>query len=87
VNRAVAHGRAFGPAAGLVILRRLDSDPALAASHLLPSVRGDLLDRAGHAEAAAAAFRQAAALTRNNIERAILLGRAECVHPGPATVD
>jgi RNA polymerase sigma factor (sigma-70 family) len=78
VNRAVAHGRAYGPAAGLAILRPLDSDPALVATHLLPSVRGDLLARAGRAEAAAAAFREAASLTRNKTERALLLGRAEC---------
>jgi len=77
VNRAVAHGRAFGSEAGLAILRPLDTDPALAVSHLLPSVRGDLLARAGHADAAAAAFLDAAALTRNNTERALLLGRAE----------
>ena len=51
VNRAVAHGRAFGPDAGLAVLERLDAD-ALGDSPLVPSVRGDLLERAGlHAQA------------------------------------
>ena len=76
VNRAVAHGRAFGPDAGLAVLDGL-YDGALAQSHLVPTVRGDLLARAGRAEEAAAAFREAAALTRNETERRVLLGRAD----------
>jgi RNA polymerase sigma factor (sigma-70 family) len=76
VNRAVAHGRAFGPEAGLAVLDGLYDGP-LARSHLLPAVRGDLLARAGRAEEAAAAFREAAALTHNEPERKVLLGRAE----------
>jgi RNA polymerase sigma factor (sigma-70 family) len=75
VNRAVAHGRAFSPAAGLAVLDALDAD-ALRASPLLPSVRGDLLGRAGRAVAAAAAFREAAALSRNVAEQELLLARA-----------
>ena len=51
VNRAVAHGRAFGPDAGLAVLEELDAG-ALGDSPLVPSVRGDLLERAGlHAQA------------------------------------
>jgi predicted RNA polymerase sigma factor len=76
VNRAVAHGRAYGPAAGLEVLRPLRSDPALAASHLLPAVQGDLLARAGDVTAAVRAFQDAAALTRNEREREVLLRRA-----------
>ncbi|MDI6911086.1 sigma-70 family RNA polymerase sigma factor [Nocardioides sp.] len=81
VNRAVAHGRAFGPASGLAVL---DDVPvgALTGSHLLPSVRGDLLSRAGRSPEAAASFREAAALTRNESERALLLRRAEQCEPG-----
>ena len=75
VNRAVAHGRAFGAGAGLAVLDGID-DRALPESHLLPSVRGDLLARAGRAAEAAAAFRVAADRTRNDSERALLLGRA-----------
>ncbi|MGZ4485791.1 MAG: RNA polymerase sigma factor [Nocardioidaceae bacterium] len=76
VNRAVAHGRAFGSAAGLAVLDAVD-DPALTDSHLLHSVRGDLLARAGRAEESAAAFREAARRTRNEQERSLLLARAE----------
>ena len=62
VNRAVAHGRAFGPDAGLAVLAALDAD-ALGDSPLVPSVRGDLLERAGlHAEAAEAFTRGGRAL-------------------------
>lgn len=75
VNRAVAHGRAFGPGAGLAVLAALPAD-SLPGSHLLPSVRGDLLARAGRHLEAAAEFRAAAALTRNQSERAVLLRRA-----------
>jgi RNA polymerase sigma factor (sigma-70 family) len=75
VNRAVAHGRAFGAGAGLAILDGL-APGALAGSHLLPAVRGDLLARAGRSREAAGAFREAAALTRNESERRVLLARA-----------
>jgi RNA polymerase sigma factor (sigma-70 family) len=75
VNRAVAHGRAFGAGAGLAILDGL-APGALAGSHLLPAVRGDLLARAGRSQEAAVAFRQAAAITRNESERRVLLARA-----------
>ncbi|QGN56850.1 RNA polymerase sigma factor [Nostocoides sp. HKS02] len=76
VNRAVAHGRAFDPAAGLAILAELDADQ-LGDSPLVPSVQGDLLERAGlHAEAAEA-FTEAAAHTRNDAERALLQRRAD----------
>jgi predicted RNA polymerase sigma factor len=77
VNRAVAHGRAHGPDAGLHVLAAVADEPALAGSPLLPSVRGDLLERAGLPDQAAAAFREAASLTRNEDERRLLLGRAE----------
>jgi len=80
VNRAVAHGRAFGPDAGLAVLDALGPG-ALPDSPLVPSVRGDLLERAGlHAEAGEA-FAEAAALTRNESERAVLLGRAGLNRP------
>ncbi len=76
VNRAVAHGRAFDPGAGLAVLEELEADQ-LGDSPLVPSVRGDLLERAGlHAEAADA-FTEAAARTRNEAERAVLQRRAD----------
>jgi RNA polymerase sigma factor (sigma-70 family) len=76
VNRAVAHGRAVGPDAGLAVLASVDA-AALAGSPLVPSVSGDLLERAGRHDEAAAAFAEAASLTRNEGERTVLLRRAE----------
>jgi len=75
VNRAVAHGRAFGPDAGLAVLDELGPD-ALGDSPLLLSVRGDLFERAGLHTRASAAFTEAAARTRNERERALLQHRA-----------
>jgi len=76
VNRAVAHGRAFGPGAGLAVLEELDAG-ALGDSALVPSVRGDLLERAGLHRQASEAFNEAAVRTRNESERAVLRRRAE----------
>jgi RNA polymerase sigma-70 factor (ECF subfamily) len=76
LNRAVAVGMAFGPAAGLEIVDALMSEPVLRSYHLLPSVRGDLLVKLGRAEEARAEFVRAAALTRNSRERELLFSRA-----------
>jgi predicted RNA polymerase sigma factor len=76
LNRAVAVGMAFGPAAGLELVESLTGEPALADYHLLPSVRGDLLERLGHRREAREAFERAAALARNRRERDVLLARA-----------
>ncbi|BCM18501.1 RNA polymerase sigma factor [Mesorhizobium sp. J8] len=76
VNRAVAAGMAFGPAQGLAIADALRDEPRLKGSHLLPTVRGDLLARLGRMEEARAEFRRAAELTGNEQERALLLARA-----------
>ncbi|MFL5427821.1 MAG: RNA polymerase sigma factor [Myxococcales bacterium] len=79
LNRAVAFGMAFGPAAGLAIVDTLTSEPSLARYHLLPSVRGDLLVKLGRFEEARAEFDRAASLTKNARERKLLLERAaEC---------
>jgi RNA polymerase sigma factor (sigma-70 family) len=77
LNRAVAHGMAFGPAAGLTLVDALTSEPSLQGYHLLPSVRGDLLTKLGRIEEARGEFSRAASLTRNERERRLLLGRAE----------
>ena len=53
LNRAVALGRAYGPAAGLTLLEQLAELPSLRGYHLVPSVRGDLYERLGRSEAAA----------------------------------
>src|SRR5881394_1501405 len=79
LNRAVALGMAFGPAAGLEIVDQLTSDPALAGYHLLPSVRGELLRQLGRFEEARAELSRAAALTQNVRERNLLLKKMEAL--------
>jgi len=77
VNRAVAHGRAFGPAAGLAVLDAVADDAGASYGHQWHAVRGDLLSRAGRGTEASSEFRTAASLTRNDAERSLLLRRAE----------
>jgi RNA polymerase sigma factor (sigma-70 family) len=77
LNRAVAVGTAFGPAAGLELVDALVEDGSLDGYHLLPSVRGDLLGKLGRFDEARAECERAAALTRNTRERALLLARAQ----------
>jgi RNA polymerase sigma factor (sigma-70 family) len=84
LNRAVAVAMAFGPAAGLEVVDALGDEPALAGYHLLPSVRGDLLARLGRLAEAQAEFERAAALTRNERERELLLARAAAHRPCPS---
>ncbi|MER6449013.1 RNA polymerase subunit sigma-24 [Streptomyces venezuelae] len=76
LNRAVAVSMAEGPEAALPLVDALDREPALRAYHLLPSVRGDLLERLGRTEEARAEFERAASLTRNARERTLLRSRA-----------
>jgi RNA polymerase sigma-70 factor, ECF subfamily len=76
LNRAVAVGMAEGPAAGLAIVDRLQSEGALEAYHLLPAVRGDLLAKLGRTDEARAEFARAAAMARNSREREVLSARA-----------
>lgn len=76
LNRAVAVSMVYGPQAGLDLVEALAADPALDRYHLLPSVRADLLYRLGRHPEARHYFEQAAALTRNTRERALLLNRA-----------
>src|SRR5687767_5775375 len=76
LNRAVAVGMASGPRAGLELVDALGAERSLEGYHLLPSVRGDLLDKLGRFEEARAEFERAASLTRNAREREVLLGRA-----------
>ena len=76
LNRAVAIGMAFGPAAGLEIVDELTTEPSLKDYHFLPAARGDLLARLGRNDEARMEFERAAALTRNERERELLLKRA-----------
>jgi RNA polymerase sigma factor (sigma-70 family) len=82
LNRAVALGMAHGPAAGLTLVDALLDEPTLKTYHLLPSVRGDLLAKLGRFAEARTEFERAAALTRNERERTLLLNRAAACGDG-----
>jgi RNA polymerase sigma factor (sigma-70 family) len=84
LNRAVALSMALGPEAGLEVVDKLTSEPALKNYHLLPSVRGDFLAKLGRLEEARAEFERAAEMTGNDQERALLLGRAAACAEGKA---
>ena len=75
LNRAVAVSFVSGPAAALELVIALDADPHLAAYPYLPATRADLLRRLGRPAEAAAAYREALALTGNEAERAFLAAR------------
>ncbi|MFD9818687.1 RNA polymerase sigma factor [Streptomyces violascens] len=81
LNRAVAVAMSEGPAAGLALADALRDEPALKGYHLLPSVRGDLLERLGRRAEARAEFERAASLTQNGQEKDLLLKRASRADP------
>lgn len=72
LNRAVASSMAHGPAAALPVLDELDASGALSGSHLLPSVRGELLRRLGRFEEARRELERAVGLCGNERERGLL---------------
>jgi len=76
LNRAVAVGMVDGPERGLLLLEGLRDAPQLAGYHLLPSVRGDFLQKLGRHAEARAEFEIAAALAGNRRERDLLNRRA-----------
>ena len=76
LNRAVAIGMAFGPQAALGLVDALLEEPALDGYPLLPSVRGDLLEKLGRLGEASSEYERAALLTANTRQRAALLERA-----------
>ena len=84
LNRAVAVGMAFGPAAGLELVDALTAVTSLETYHFLPSVRGDFLAKLGRHEEARVEFERAAALTQNARERELLLDRAAASSRGTA---
>lgn len=87
LNRAVALGMAFGPAAGLAHVDQLLDEPSLARYHLLPSVQGDLLMKLERYAEATLAFDRAASLTHNRRERDLLRARARtCAERAAAAV-
>ncbi|WP_338089762.1 RNA polymerase sigma factor [Nocardioides lijunqiniae] len=72
LNRAVAVAMASGPAAGLAVVDQLVDAGALADSHLLPSVRGELLTRLGRRDEARGELEIAVRRCRNDRERDLL---------------
>jgi RNA polymerase sigma-70 factor (ECF subfamily) len=72
LNRAVAIGMADGPEAGLRLVDALEDSGALTGYHLLPATRADFLRRLNRRDEAAAAYRDALALTTNDAERRYL---------------
>ena len=76
LNRAVAVGMAEGAEAALAIVDGLAETPALKNYHLLPGVRGDLLNKLGRFDEACVAFEAAAALAGNKREQELMRRRA-----------
>jgi RNA polymerase sigma factor (sigma-70 family) len=72
LNRAVAVSMATGPAAAIAVVDELVAGGSLANSHLLPTVRGELLARMGRTGAARTEFEAAIRLCANERERAVL---------------
>jgi RNA polymerase sigma factor (sigma-70 family) len=72
LNRAVAISMAQGPAAALVVVDDLVAAGHLSGSHLLPSVRGELLTRLGRTGDAATELARAVDLCTNAREQAVL---------------
>jgi predicted RNA polymerase sigma factor len=72
LNRAVAVSMARGPGAALPIVDALVRGGDLRGSHLLPSVRGELLHRLGRPAEAREALAAALALCGNGSERRLL---------------
>jgi len=75
LNRAVAVSMASGPVAALGLVDELVSSGALADSHLLPSVRGELLRRLGRVDEARDEIALAVRLCRNDREKQVLAGK------------
>lgn len=77
LNRAVAVSMATGPATALRMVDRLAEEGVLRGSHLLPSVRGELLARLGRTEEARSELRRAVELATNERERAVLQAKVD----------
>jgi RNA polymerase sigma-70 factor, ECF subfamily len=75
LNRAAAVAMVDGPAAGLAEVEALEATGRLRAYHYLPATKADLLARLGRHAEAAAAYREALALTGNAAEQEFLADR------------
>lgn len=76
LNRAVAVSMAYGIDEALALVDELAEEPALRDYHLLPAVRGDLLQKLGRNVEARAEFEEAARRASNLRERDLLHARA-----------
>jgi RNA polymerase sigma-70 factor (ECF subfamily) len=85
LNHAVAAAMVHGSQAGLELLMQLRDDAALRKYHLLHATFGELYERSGNLQAAAASYREARALTENQAEQRFLqvkLREIEAHHTG-----
>lgn len=85
LNRAAAVSMASGPAAALEIVDSLVGHRAFRDSHLLLSVRAELLKQLGRIDEARADFTAAAAAARNDRGRQVLRSRAATLRPRPGS--
>ncbi|MGW9193009.1 RNA polymerase sigma factor [Micromonospora chersina] len=81
LNRAVAHGYAYGPAAGLALLAEARAGGALDGYPPAVAAEAELTARLGDPVRAAALFRAAADAVRSDPERRALLRRAAELSP------
>ncbi len=79
LNRAVAIGLAEGPAAGLVALDELTTEPQLASYRYLAAARADFLSRLNRLDEARDAYEVAIALTDNAVEHEFLALRLAAI--------
>jgi RNA polymerase sigma-70 factor (ECF subfamily) len=84
LNRAVAVAMADGVERGLALVEALERRGELSDYHLLPAARAELLRRIGRDADAAASYRRALALVRNDAERRHLEKRLRDVVPSDA---
>ena len=82
LNRAVALSMAHGPEAGLELVDEIVATSALEGYHLLPSVRGDLLEKLGRTDEARVEFERAASMTENERVSELLRARARAYSSG-----
>ncbi|MEU2628332.1 sigma-70 family RNA polymerase sigma factor [Kitasatospora sp. NPDC007106] len=83
LNRAVAVAMVHGPAAGLALVEPLRADRRTARHHRVLATRAHLLELLGEREAAAQAYREAAARSTAAPERRHLAARARRLDPRP----
>lgn len=72
LNRAVAVAMAHGPLRALELVDKIAEDKRLDHTHLLPTVRGELLRRLGRSVEARKELERAAGMCTNDRERAVL---------------